>query len=119
MLTSSLYDQSDAYTFFKETITVPSTAASFVAAVNATEKVIFQNCVPFTDCISEKKDAQVDNAKDLDVVLPMYNLVEYINNYSKTSRTLQQYSRDDLAVNDDGAFVNFVANNSNSLFNIK
>ena len=42
----------------------------------------------FTDCISEKKDAQVDNAKDLDVVLPMYNLVEYINNYSKTSRTL-------------------------------
>ena len=44
--------------------------------------------MPFTDCISEKKDAQVDNAKDLDVVLPMYNLVEYINNYSKTSRTL-------------------------------
>ena len=34
--------------------------------------------MPFTDCISEKKDAQVDNAKDLDVVLPMYNLVEYI-----------------------------------------
>ena len=44
--------------------------------------------MPFTDCISQKKDAQVDNAKDLDVVLSMYNLVEYSNNYSKTSRTL-------------------------------
>ena len=47
----------DAYILACGAITVPSTAASFVAAVNATEKVIFQNCVPFTDCISEKKDA--------------------------------------------------------------
>ena len=75
--------------------------------------------MPFTDCISEKKDAQVDNAKDLDVVLSMYNLVEYSNDYSKTSKTLWQYSRYDLAANDNGAFFKFVANNNNSLFNIK
>ena len=49
----------------------------------------------------------------------MYNLVEHGNNYSKTSRTLWQYSRYDLAANDNGAFFNFVANNNNSLFNIK
>ena len=51
--------------------------------------------MPFTDCISEINNAQVDNAKYIDVVLPMHNLIEYSDNYSKTSRTLWQYYRDD------------------------
>ena len=46
--------------------------------------VIFQNCAPFTDCISEINNTQGDNAKDLDVVLLMYNLIEYSDNYSET-----------------------------------
>ena len=50
---------------------------------------------PFTDCRSEINNTQIDNAKDLDVVMPMYNLIEYSENYSKTSGGLWQYHRDD------------------------
>ena len=39
--------------------------------------VIFKNCAPFTDCISEINNTQIDNGKDIDVVIPMYNLTEY------------------------------------------
>ena len=54
-----------------------------------------KNCAPFTDCISEINNIQIDNAKDIDVLMPMYNLIEYSNNYSKTSRSLWQYYRDE------------------------
>ena len=47
------------------------------------KKVIFKNCAPFTDCISKINNTQVDNAKDIDIVMPMYNLIEYSNNHSK------------------------------------
>ena len=57
--------------------------------------VIFKNYAPFTDCIIEINNTQIDNAKDLDVVIPMYNLIECSNNYSKTSGSLWQYYRDD------------------------
>ena len=57
--------------------------------------VIFKNCAPFTDCISEINNAQTDNAKDLDVVMPMYDLIEYSNNYSKASGSLWHYCKDD------------------------
>ena len=45
------------------------------------KKVIFKDCAPFTNCISEINNTQVDNAKDLDIVMPMYNLIEYSDNY--------------------------------------
>ena len=47
------------------------------------EEVIFENYAPLTDCISEKNNTQLDNAKDIDDVTPMYNLIEYSDNYSK------------------------------------
>ena len=47
--------------------------------------VIFKTCAPFTDCISNINNTQIDNAKDIDVVIPMYNSIEHSNNYSKTS----------------------------------
>ena len=50
--------------------------------------VILKNCAPFTDCISEIDNTQADNAKDLDVAMPMYNLVGYNNDYVKTSAGL-------------------------------
>ena len=50
------------------------------------EKLIFKSCTGFTDCISEIKNAQVDNAKDINITLPMYNLIEYIDNYLKNIR---------------------------------
>ena len=62
--------------------------------------MIFKNCAPFTDCISEINNTQVDNAKHIDVLIPKYNLTEYSDNYSKTSRSLWQYYSDELVTND-------------------
>ena len=87
ILKSSLCDYSDAYILVKGTITVKNT----VAANNTNKKVIFKNCAPFTICISEINNTQVDNAKDIDIVIPMYNLIEYSDNYSKTCGSLWQY----------------------------
>ena len=79
MLRFILYDCSDAYVLFKGNIAVNNTAAEGAAANNTNKKVIFKNCAPFTDCISKINNTQVDNAKDIDIVMPMYNLVEHIN----------------------------------------
>ena len=57
------------------------------------KKVIFKNCALFTDCISKINNTQVDNAKDIDIVMPMYNVIEYSVNYSKTSGSLWQYCK--------------------------
>ena len=76
MLKSSLCDYSDAYILVKGTITVNNTAAADAHANNANKKVIFNNCSPFTNCIIEINNTQVDNAKDIDIVMPMYNLTE-------------------------------------------
>ena len=54
-------------------------------------------CSIFNECISEINNTQADNAKDIDVVMPMYNLIEYRDNYSKTYETLSQYYRDQPA----------------------
>ena len=58
------------------------------AANDINKTVIFKNCAPFTDCISKINNAQVDNAKDIDIVMLMYNLIEYSDNYSKTFGSL-------------------------------
>ena len=73
------------YILVKRTITVNDTSAAGPAANNTNKKVIFKNCASFTSCISEINNAQIDNAKDIDIVMPMYNLIEYSNNYLKTS----------------------------------
>ena len=91
MLKYGLCDYSDAYIHVKRTITVDNTAAADVAANNTNKKVIFKNCSPFNNCISEINYTDLDNAKDIDIVTPMYNLIEYSDNYSKTSGSLWQY----------------------------
>ena len=88
MLRSSSCDYSDAYILVKGTNTVNNTAAADADANNSNKKVIFTNCAPFTNCISEINNTQVDNAKDIDIVMPMYNLIEYSDNYSKISGNL-------------------------------
>ena len=85
MLKSSLCDYSDVYILVKGTITVNNTSAAGADANNTNRKVIFKNCTPFTNCVSEINNTQIDNAKDLDIVMPTYNLIEYSDNYSKTS----------------------------------
>ena len=95
MLKSSLCDYSDAYILVKGTVTVNNTAAADANANNTNKKVIFKNCAPFTNCISKINNTQVDIAKDTDIIMPMYNLIEYSDNYAKKSGSLWQYFRDE------------------------
>ena len=113
LLKSSLFDYSDRYIHVMETTTVPDTAAA--AADNTGKKVIFKNCTPFIDFISEINNTQVDTAKDIDVVMPMYNLIEYSDIYSKTSESLWQYYRDELALDNNNNIIDFLANKNNSI----
>ena len=106
MLRSSLCDYSDAYILVKGTITITGTGVD-AAARQADERnkgVLFKNCAPFTNCISKINNTQVDNTKDIDIVMPMYNLVEYTDNYSKTSGSLWQcfrYEPNDVLANSE------------------
>ena len=118
MLKSVLCDYSDAYILFKGTATVPNTAAAAAATNNASKMVIFKNCVSFTDCISKINNTQVDNAKDIDVVMPMYNFIEYSDDYLETSQSLLQHSIDKPAVNENGVIVDGVVVVTDS-FNFK
>ena len=97
MLKSSLSDYNYAYILLKGRITITRAGADAAhRKVDERDKgVAFKNCAPFTNCISEINNAQVDNAKDIDIVMPMYNLIEYRDNYAKTSGSLWQYFRDE------------------------
>ena len=110
---------SDAYILLKGTITVNNTAAADADVKNTNKKVIFKNCSIFSSCISEVNNIQIDNAKDLDIVMNMYNLIEYSDNYSKTSGSLWQYCKDIPAVDNNNAIVNFTENNLTDSFNFK
>ena len=75
---------------------------------NNDKKVVFKHCAPFTDCISEINNTQVNNTKEVDIVMPRYNLIEYSNNYLKTSANLWQYCRDKPSQNNyDGNVAGF------------
>ena len=119
MLRSSICEYSDKYILVKGSISVNNTAAVDADANNTNQKVIFKNCAPFTDCISKINNTQVDNAKDIDIVMPMYNLIEYSDNYSKTSGSLWQYCKDIPAVNNNGDIVDFNGTNATDSFNFK
>ena len=107
MLRSSLCDYSDAHILAKENISVNNTAGTGADANNINKKVIFNNCTPFTDCVSKINKTHVGHGKDIDIVMPMYNLIEYRNNYSKTSGSLWQYCKDIPTVNNNGDIVEF------------
>ena len=59
------------------------------------KKLVFKNNAPFINCISKINGTKIDNAEDLDVVMPMYNLLEYSKNYKKTTGSLWNYYRDE------------------------
>ena len=97
MLRPNLCDYAEAYILVKGTITITG-ARDHDAAKLLDERnkgVIFKNCAPFTKYISRINNTDIDNAKDIDIVMPMYNLTEYSDNYSKTSGSLYQYYKDD------------------------
>ena len=81
-------------------------------AVNAT-RLALKNCAPFTKCTLEINDEHVDTPENLDIVMPMYNLIEYSDNYQDSSATLYQYKRDEPSEAD--AVADLTGNNSNSL----
>ena len=119
MLRSSLCDYSDAYILVKGNISINNTAGAGAAANNTNKKVIFKNCASFNNCISKIKNTQIDNAEYIDIVIPMYNLIEYSVNYSKTSGRLWQYCKEIPAVNNNAAIVDFDGANATDSFNSK
>ena len=119
MLRSSLCDYSDGYILVKGNMTVNNTAGDGDATNSTNKKVIFKNCAPFTNCISKINNTQIDNAEYIDIVMPMYNLIEYSDNYSKTSGSLWQYCKDIPAVNNAGNIVDFTATNTTDSFKFK
>ena len=90
MLRSDLCDFSDAYIVVKGTITV--TDPHNDAYDN---KLAFENNAAFVSCISKINNTLIDSAEDLDIVMPMYNLLEYSKTYSKTTRSFWNYYRDE------------------------
>lgn len=95
---------SDAYVLGKQNITVADTSGAGALVNSANEKVIFKSCVPLADCISEITNTQIDNAKEIDVVMNMYNLVEYSENYSQRSGSLWLYYRDQPAFDSNNKY---------------
>ena len=97
MLKSSLCDSSDRYILVKGRITITGAGDDAAArqAYEINKGVQFKNCAPFINCKSEINNVQIDIAKDIDIVMPMYNLIEYSDNYSKTSGSLWEYYRDE------------------------
>ena len=93
MLRSNLCDYADVYILVKGTITITGTGndAATRQADEGDKGITFKNCAPFTKCISRINNTDIDNAQDIDIVMPMYNLIEYSDNYSKTSGSLWQY----------------------------
>ena len=115
MITSNLCDYRNSYIRVKETIIVLNTAAAGAAVNNTNKNVIFKNCAPFTDCITEINNIQIDDAQKIVVVIPMCNLMEYSDAYSKTSGSLWQYCRDEPALGNNGNIIDFLADNNNSV----
>ena len=81
------------------------------AAANDDTRLSLKNCAPFTKCNLEINDEDVDTAENLDIVMPMYNLIKYSDNYQDLSATLYQYKRDEPP--EDDAVADLTANNSN------
>ena len=90
MLRSNLCDYADAYILAKGTITITDDDAA-KRLDERNKGVIFKNCAPFTKCISRINNTDIDNTQDIDIVMPMNNLIEYSINYSKTFGSLWQY----------------------------
>ena len=104
MLRSNLCDYSDAYILVTGTITVTAPRANNDAN-NIRDKrnrpVILKNNAPFVSCITRTNGELIEDVDDLDIVMPMYNLLEYRKNYRKTIGSLYNYYRDELGGNDN------------------
>ena len=105
VLKPNLCDYAEAYILIDGTIRA--------AAANANTRLDLKNCAPFTKCNLEVNDAHVDTAENLDIVIPMYNSIEYSDNYQDSSAILYQYKRDEPP--EDDAVADLTADNSSYL----
>ena len=96
MLKSDLCDYADAYILVNGTFTVTANAGANNIRDKRNRKLILQNNAPFVWCITRINGELIEDADDLDVVMPMYNLLEYSKNYRKTIGSLYNYYRDEL-----------------------
>ena len=85
-----------------------------VAAVAADTNFAFKNCAPFTRCVTHINDEHVETAKNLDIIMPMYNLLEYSDNYADSSGSLHQFKRDEYPMNNNNNPLSVALNNSTS-----
>ena len=110
VIRSSLCDYSGAYIRVKGTITVALVAAN-AQPQNVAKKVVFEICAPFIDFINEINKTQIDDVKYKYVIMPMYNLIEYSNNYSKTVGSLWQCYRYEPVLNKNLVLTASIGNN--------
>ena len=104
-LESNLFDYSDAYSLVTGNITATPN--------NAVTQVVFKNYSPFKNCRTEINDIFIDNADFINITIPMYNLIEYSEDYSETSGSLWNFTRGEIDNNAD------VTNNNSSSFKYK
>ena len=105
VLKPNLWDYADAYTLVDGTI----------RAGGADKRLVLKNFAPFTKCNLEINDEHADTAENLDIVMPMYNLINYSDNYQDSSATLYQYKRDEPPAN----IANNLAQNNSTSFDHK
>ena len=101
MLRSDLIDHSEVYIVVKGTIDVLTPAAN--ENDKAEKNVVFKINAPFRSWISKINSALIDDAEDLDIVMPMYDLLEFSQNYHMISGILWNYYRDKIENVDDNA----------------
>ena len=108
VLKPNLCDYAEAYILIDGTIRAE--------AANANTRLALKNCAPFTKCNLEINDEHVDTAENLDITMPMYNLIEYSDNYQDSSASLYQYKRDEPP---EANAINDLTVNNSSSFNYK
>ena len=106
MIKPNLCDYSDAY--------ILVTGDIIVERGDANTDAEFKNCAPCTRCITHINDELLETAENLDIIIPMYNLLEYSDNYSDSSGSLYQFKRDEQNVGNDGNIDNVNTNESPS-----
>ena len=114
MLRSDLCDYADAYILVKGTITVTAAVGANNIRDKKNRKLISKNNAPFVSCITRINGELIEDADDLDIVRPMYNMLEYSKNYRKTIGSLYNYYRDELANDNNNNCGNRNAVNSNT-----
>ena len=106
MLRSDLYDYADAYILVNGIITVPANAGANNVRDKKNRPLILKNNTPFVSCITRINGELIEDADDLDIVMPMYNLLEYSKNYRKTIGSLYNYHRGELTDDGNNNFAN-------------